>query len=152
MNPRSREPELRVVDESGNAEYRWLRRSLSDRTWLSVSAGAFLGYSAYGYFDQEEGNPGAGIFVSFVPIIIDMALGGAYKFPSRLDFNPISVVRREPRAQQLVRPVQSGRGVLQRDVQPPRGLDVRAVLHIPQLHDLLERRREVVDGLQQQAP
>ena len=98
VSRRRREPELRVVDESGNAEYRWLRRSLSGRTWLNVSAGAFFGYSAYGYFDQEEGNPGAGIFVSFVPMIIDMALGGAYKFPSRLDFNPRSAVRREPRA------------------------------------------------------
>ena len=154
VNRRLAEHEFRVVEESGNAQYRWLRRDLDDRAWLNIFSGAFVGWGAYfrSAEDNLEGNLGIGIFAALIPIVVDLGLGGAHEFPDRIEFGPRSAVGREPGAQESVRPVQPGRGVLRGDVQPPRRLDVRAMLHVPQLHDLLERRREVVDGLQQQAP
>ena len=133
-----------LVDESGNSEYRWVRSRMSERAWLNIFSGLFVGYGAWfrSAEDRLEGNIGVGILGFMIPWAVDVALGGTHEFPHRLDFSPWSAVRREPGAQKQVGPVQSYRRVLRGDVQPPRRLDVAPAL------DVLPRiaRGELVEG------
>ena len=154
VSRRDMEHEFRVVEESGNSEYKWVRSRMSEEAWLNIFSGLLVGYGAWfrSAEDKLEGNIGVGILGFMIPWAVDLALGGMHEFPDRLDFSPRSAVRREPGSQEPVRPVQSYRGVLRGDVQPPRRLDVAPAVHVPQLHDLLERRRKVADGLHGQAP
>ena len=58
----------------------------------------------------------------------------------------------EPATQQVVGPLLPAGHVPLRDLLPAGDLGVRAVLAIPQPDHLLEHRRQLVDGLHQQAP
>ena len=153
MSRRADEREFRVVDEWGNSEYRWVRSRMSERAWLNIFPALFVGYGAWfrSAEDRLEGNIGVGILGFMIPWAVDFALGGMHEFPDRLDFSSRPAVKRQPGALEPVRPVQPYRGVLPEDVQTPLRLDVAPALHVPQLHDLLERRREAVDGLHEQA-
>lgn len=126
---------------------------MSEQAWLNVFSGLFVGYGAWfrSLEDRLEGNIGVGVLGFMIPWVVDLVLGGMHEFPDRLDFATRSAVRREPGAKEPVRPVQPYRGVLAEDVRPRR-LDVAPVVHVPQVHDLLERRRKVVDSLHGQAP
>ena len=132
VSRRAREREFRVVDESGNSEYRWVRSRMSERAWLNIFSGLFVGCGAWfrSAEDRLEGNIGVAIFGFMIPWAVDLALGGTHEFPHRLDFSPRSAVRREPGAQKPVGPVQSYRRVLRGDVQPPRRLDVAPALDV----------------------
>ena len=94
VSRRLAEHEFRVVEESGNAQYRWLRRGLDDRAWLNIFSGAFVGWGAYfrSAEDNLEGNLGIGIFAALIPIVVDLGLGGAHEFPDRIEFGPRSAV------------------------------------------------------------
>ena len=107
MSRRAREREFRVVDESGNSEHRWVRSRMSERAWLNIFSGLFVGYGAWfrSAEDRLEGNIGVGILGFMIPWAVDVALGGTHEFPHRLDFSPWSAVRREPGAQKQVGPV-----------------------------------------------
>lgn len=114
MNRRSVSPQVRVVDHRGNSEYRRLGNSLSGWMWLDLVGALFLGYAAYPKFPGEENSEGSvriGLLVSLIPAAIDFTLGGAYEFPTRIDFGPRSAVRHQPFAQRPTRPVQPDRGV-----------------------------------------
>lgn len=63
-----------------------------------------------------------------------------------------SAVSFEPLPQPAVGPVQPGGHVPLRNVQLPGDLGGRAVLDVAEPHDLLERGRQLVDGLHQQGP
>ena len=154
MSRRSVNPQVRVVDQRGNSEYRRLGNSLSGWMWLDLVGALVLGYAVYPKFPGEENPEGSvriGLLAALIPAAVDFTLGGAYKFPSRIDFRQRSAKGHEPFTQKPIRAVQSDRGVLRGNVQSPRHLDIGAVFDIPQLHDLLKHRRQVVDGLQQQA-
>ena len=115
MTRRAASPQVRVVDQQGNSEYRQLGNSLSKWMWLDLVAAFFLGYGVYPQFPGEEDPEGSirmGLLAALIPAAADFTLGGAYEYPSRIEFGPRSAERREPFAQQ---PVQS-----------PRRLDVRS--------------------------
>ena len=111
VSRRASEREFRVVDASGNSEYRWVRSRMSERAWLNIVSGLFVGYGAWfrSAEDRLEGNIGVGILGFMIPWAVDLALGGMHEFPHRLVFSPRSAVRREPGAQEPVRPAQSYR-------------------------------------------
>ena len=90
VSRRAREREFRVVDESGNSEYRWVRSRMSERAWLNIFSGLFVGYGAWfrSAEDRLEGNIGVAILGFMIPWAVDLALGGTHEFPHRLDFSP----------------------------------------------------------------
>ena len=119
---------------------------------LDAVAALFLGCAVYPKFpggDNPEGSVRIGLLAALIPAAVDFTLGGAYEFQSRVDFSPRSGVRHEPFAQQPVGGVQPDHGTLPGNVELPPRLDVRPSPHVPQLHDLLRRRRQVADGLQE---
>ena len=138
------EPQIRIVEPSGNSRIRRLRRGLSSGIGTDIA-----GYATGARY--EDFHLGAAFLMSLVPVVVDLLTGAAFEFPSQVEFG-LSPERRQPRTQQSVRSMQPHGRVLRGDVQPARRLDVRPVLDVPQLHDLLERRREIVDGPQEQAP
>ena len=151
VSRRATEHEFRVVDGSGNSEYRWVRSRMSEEAWLNIFSGLFVGYGAWfrSAEDKLEGNIGVGILGFMIPWAVDLALGGMHEFPDRLDFSSRSAVRREPGAQKPVRPVQPYRRVLRGDVQPPRRLDVAPALDVvgldPRVAVLSDPDLEAVD-------
>ena len=143
------EPQIRIVEPSGNSRVRRLRRGLSSGIGTDIAGGIFLGYATGARY--EDFHLGAAFLMSLVPVVVDLLTGAAFEFPSQVEFD-LSPERRQPGTQQSVRSMPPHGRVLRGDVQPARRLDVRPVLDVPQLHDLLERRREIVDGPQEQVP
>ena len=119
MSRRSANPQVRVVDQQGNSEYRRLGSGLSRWVVLDAVAALFLGYAVYPKFPGEENPEGSvriGLLAALIPAAADFVLGGAYEFPSRIDFRQPSAKRHEPFTQKPMRPVQPDRGVLRGDV------------------------------------
>ncbi len=72
-------------------------------TVRTSSTGWRIGYGVYPQFPGEEDPEGSirmGLLAALIPAAADFTLGGAYEYPSRIDFGPRSAERREPFAQQ----------------------------------------------------
>ena len=138
------------------SEARWVERGWSPWAALKIP----FGFLAAGWgvtYISDAGDSGIpvrhGMAVGFVPIVVDLLTGGAWEFPRRLYFSPQgSALRQQLLPQQPMRPVQPHGDVPLRDVELRRGLRVRALLNIPQLHHLAEGRWQVVDGGEEEAP
>lgn len=99
LSRRAANPQIRVVDQQGNSEYRRLGNSLSRWVVLDAVAALFLGYAVYPKFpggDNPEGSVRIGLLAALIPAAVDFTLGGAYEFPSRVDFGRRSAKRHEP--------------------------------------------------------
>ena len=115
MSRRSVNPRVRVVDQRGNSEYRRPGNRLSGWMWLDLAGALVLGYAVYPKFPGEENPEGSvriGLLAALIPAAVDFTLGGAYEFPSRIDFRQRSAKGHEPFTQKPMRPMQSDRGVL----------------------------------------
>jgi len=80
MTRRAASPQVRVVDQQGNSEYRQLGNSLSKWMWLDLVAAFFLGYGVYPQFPGEEDPEGSirmGLLAALIPAAADFTLGGA---------------------------------------------------------------------------
>ena len=132
---------IRVGDST-----RTMRRGLSPLAWLNAPAGFLTGAAGLALIGDfgDSSDTYAGLAMGFLPILVDLAAGGAYRFQRQVDFS----ARRGPRAQQTMCPVQPRRHVPPRDVQLTADLLSRPLLKSRSFTDLPICRGQPVNRLQ----